>query len=495
MKKFLSILTCACITISSTGLSHYTLAANAKTDTSNHNIVLDTAKFVGSGVSSMFGSFFKGIALVAGYVVPVMGISFFNEMYNSYKAKSNCGTIETITDPVEVVKILDEYLQSVKGQDSAKEKIRKFVINLVDERNKRISGTSKKRGANLIYLVGPSGVGKSLTAEILTKVLTGKDSKPYIVEPSDIDKESKKASVVDQLFGMRTKKMNNSEYYEMSPLLTQLKSTPNMVVIINEYDKLHTKDLDEKLRTMLDQGYVKVNGEVIDCSRATFTITSNESLGSITKAEHNDDGSGSRTYVEHDKAFLNRINFIIFDNLNREEYKKIAQTPCDDLQKHYYQSYGFYVDFGNSVEKIAELTEKINQGARPIQSFIDSINKTILTDVVLKESGNRNYVGKVYRVSYDESKQDFVVNELVNSDNEETKSPDLNKPNQVSATNELEDSVNESVNEEVKTTDESKQDEETKLPDLNKPNQVSATNELANSASEEVKTTEVAAAA
>ena len=99
------------------------------------------------------------------------------------------------------------------------------------------------------------------------------------------------------------------------------------------------------------------------------------------------------------------------------------------------------------------MTEKINQGARPIQSFIDSINKTILTDVVLKESGNRNYVGKVYRVSYDESKQDFVVNELVNSDNEETKSPDLNKPNQVSATNELEDSVNESVNEEVKTTE------------------------------------------
>ena len=37
--------------------------------------------------------------------------------------------------------------------------------------------------------------------------------------------------------------------------------------------------------------------------------------------------------------------------------------------------------------------------------------------------------------------------------------------------------------------------EETKLPDLNKPNQVSATNELADSASEEVKTTEVAAAA
>ena len=83
----------------------------------------------------------------------------------------------------------------------------------------------------------------------------------------------------------------------------------------------------------------------------------------------------------------------------------------------------------------------------------------------------------------------------MNSDNEETKSPDLNKPNQVSATNELEDSVNESVNEEVKTTDESKQDEETKLPDLNKPNQVSATNELSDSASEEVKTTEVAAAA
>ena len=420
MKKLLAAIMCICLITSSIGIS--VSAANESDD--NHTdetlisyllkpipYLLKPVFWAGSLIDSAAKATAYSIGMASPILIMIL-VNKFSELYKTHQARANCGTIDPVRDPILVINKLDSYLKNVKGQEKAKEKLRNFVINLVDERNKKLSGISKKKGANLIYFVGPSGVGKSLSAEILTKVITGNNSLPYIIEPSDIDKESKKSSVVEQLFGMRTKKINNSEYYELSPLLLQLKATPNMVVIINEYDKLQTKDLDEKLRTILDQGYVKVNGETIDCSHATFIITSNESLGSISKGAHEDDGTGSRTYVEHDKAFLNRIKFINFENLSFEQYKEIAQAPCADLQKNYLASYKIFVDFNDAIERIADLTEKLNQGARPIQDFVDKLNEKILTEVILKNSKDRNYEGKTYKVSYDESREDFVVNEI-----------------------------------------------------------------------------------
>lgn len=341
--------------------------------------------------------------------------NFIKEYFGSY-FNTTCGNIEEVVDPIEAIRRLDKYLETIKGQDEAKAELRRFVLNLIDDKNQRLKGLSKKKGANIIYLVGPSGVGKSMSAETLTKVLTGDNSKPYIVEPSDIDKESKKASVVDQLFGMRTRKVNMNEIYEKSPLVAQVQATPNMVLIINEYDKMCTKELDEKLRTIADHGYVNVNGEMVDFSKVTIIITSNEDLGSVTKTEHKDDGTGSRTQVEHDKAFLNRLKIVDFKNLSAKDYVEIEKPLFELLQQRYLSDYNVLVTFEDGLlEKVAKLVEQKNQGARPIQTFIDNINDKLLTDVILKGSNDKSYIGKTVNISLKEdgNNSNFILNETI----------------------------------------------------------------------------------
>ena len=205
-----------------------------------------------------------------------------------------------------------------------------------------------------------------------------------------------------------------NEIYEKSPLIAQIQSTPNMVLIINEYDKMCTKELDEKLRTIVDHGYINVNGEKIDCSRLTIIITSNEDLGSVTKAAHQDDGTGSRTQVEHDKAFLNRLKIIEFNNLSAKDYVEIEKPHFELLQQRYLNDYNVFITFEDGLlEKVAKLVEQKNQGARPIQGFIDTINDKLLTDVILKGAKDKSYKGKTINVSLNEDgdNSNFVLTE------------------------------------------------------------------------------------
>jgi len=366
-------------------------------------------------VGTSLGAFFGNVPnLLMGALLTVsLYNSFIKDFFNSFFNK-NCGDIEEVTDPIEAIEKFDKYLEPIKAQVKPKHELRRFALNTIDEKNQRIRGLSNRKGAYIIYLVGPSGVGKSMSAEALTKVLTGSDSKPYIVEPSDIDGSSTKATVVDQLFGMRTKKVQMSEMYEKSPLVKQVQATPNMVLLINEYDKMCNKDLDEKLRTIADHGYINVNGEMVDFSKVTIIITSNEDLGSMKKTEHKDDGTGSRTQIEHDKAFLNRLNIIEFENLTAKDYVEIEKPRFSDLQQRYVSDYNVFVTFEDGLlEKVAKLVEQKNEGARPIQRFIDNINDKLLTDVILKGSKDRSYMGKSINVSLNEDGENssFVLSE------------------------------------------------------------------------------------
>lgn len=367
------------------------------------------------GASGAMSSVFSILGIIVASNVIQTGFNW----YHNFVARKNCGYIDRLAEPMEALEKFDTYLSAIKGQKKAKEKLRKIVLSIVDEDKKRrlFSKNGFNYGARIIYMIGPSGVGKSYSADALTKVLTGKDSKPYIIEASDIDRQSD-VSPADQLFGMRTKKVSNSEIYECSPLINQLKATPKMVVLINEYDKMHTPDLDERLRTAMDQGYFNVNGEKIDCSQAIFIITSNESSVFVEggnqqfDADKIDDGTGSRTFVKHDKAFFNRVKLVEFDNLDKEAYKEIAAIPFSDLVERYKSEYGITLDLKNTLDEVAAKTEEINKGARPIYEMVDNLNEEILSSVVLKGAHGEQYRNKSYSISYDKIKDNFRIRQI-----------------------------------------------------------------------------------
>ena len=365
--------------------------------------------WLGSRISSIFNSYAFNTLLIFG------GWSFLSNLYKSYQAKKEAGKVETPIDPVTSMHLLDMHLASVKGQEKAKKAIRQAVLNIVDKNSQFALRKNSKRagaGATVIYMIGPSGVGKTMIADICRVVLAGSGATPLVIEASDIDRRSR-MSPVEQLFGMRTKRtQNGGETYEYSPIIQRLKAVPNTVVIINEYDKVHSPDLDEKLRTIMDQGYINVNGEKIDCSAATFIITSNESSASANKGNLeialDDDGTGSRTFISHDKSFLNRVKLIELENLSAKEYKEIAMRPFAELAARYHHQYGIDLAFGNTLDTLAQKVEELNRGARPIFNYVESLNDKLLNEVVLNNLNNTSKRIKL-AVSFDKEQDDFIL--------------------------------------------------------------------------------------
>ena len=356
------------------------------------------------------GSF---VTLLIGMEVFRMGRQF----YQNFKTKLEAGKIEKPVDPVVAMQLLDILMTQLKGQEKAKQQIKSMVLNIVDKNAQFLRHNDGKKagpGANVIYMVGPSGVGKSFSADMIRKVLSGFNAEPFVIEASDIDKQSR-SSAVEQLFGMKSRRVSNSEVYEYAPFIQRIKAIPNTVVVINEYDKMHTPELDEKLRTIMDQGYINVNGEKIDCSAATFIITSNESSGSVNKGngelDRKDDGTGSRTFINHDKAFLNRIKLIEFDNLSAEQYEEIAALPFAELAARYKEQYGIVIDLNGTIRDVAQKVAELNKGARPIFTYRDELNDRLLNEVVLRNLNAHN--GEVkYKVSFDKVANKFNLTNL-----------------------------------------------------------------------------------
>ena len=361
------------------------------------------------GIFNRLMSMFFGQSSFVTILFAMQAVGMVRQYYQNFKTKMEAGKIEKPIDPVATMQILDMLMENVKGQEKAKQQIRSMVLNIVDKNAQFMAVNNSKKagpGASVIYMVGPSGVGKSFSADIIRKVLSGFNAEPFVIEASDIDKQSK-SSAVEQLFGMKIRRVSNSEVYEYAPFIQRIKAIPNTVVIINEYDKMHSPELDEKLRTIMDQGYINVNGEKIDCSAATFIITSNESYGSVNKGNNEfddvDDGTGSRTFINHDKAFLNRIKLIEFYYLSAFDYKQIATVPFAQLAARYKVQYGINLDLNGTIDAVAQRVEELNKGARPIFTYLESLNDKLLNEVVLQKlnSGSRNIK---YRVSFENDK-------------------------------------------------------------------------------------------
>lgn len=348
------------------------------------------------------------------------GIGYLYKLYHSHKYKKSLGTIEVTKNPIESLKMFDMLTSAVVGQEEALETCKKFVLSLQDAFT-----NGRDASKRVLYLYGPSGVGKSMLSEILTKSITGINSKPVVIEPSDIDFQSK-VSPCDQIFGIKTAKLVDKEINLASPFVQRLlanKNTP-MVVIINEFDKFDNdtrRMLEEKIRTIVDHGHLNVNGEKNDCSKVVFIITSNESSNSIkggnqsqTELKDHDDGTGSRTIVKHDESFLNRTIPIEFKNLDKMDYLKILLKPFKIWQIKFQREYGVILDIDNMLYDVACKVEEINKGARPIFEMVDSLNEKVLTEVVLKNFDGQKYRGRGYKVSFDKANNKFELKEILN---------------------------------------------------------------------------------
>ncbi|MBR1779461.1 MAG: AAA family ATPase [Clostridia bacterium] len=306
-------------------------------------------------------------------------------------------------------------LQELKGQENAKKEITKIVSGIAHNKNQAAFNKEEYSHGDVIYILGPSGVGKTFVSLRIAYALSNHE--PFIISASEVDLQNKD-TVIDQLF-------NFDDYYfgygasikECKRLVKYLKNHKGGVVIINEYDKMWSPALDEVLRTITDQGIINIRGQTIYCKGTTFIITSNECTQAIesgnqdliSDAKEIDDGTGSRTnLVKHDRSFLNRVKKVIFENLTEEDYENIAKNEYGEKFKNYWKDFAnIDLNMESIYSHIAKKAVKENKGSRIINSVMDGLTKELAE---FTEENNRKGQEPInVCVSYDEDADKFSL--------------------------------------------------------------------------------------
>lgn len=242
----------------------------------------------------------------------------------------------------------------IYGQDRAKRQCKAALSGCLEN----IYGNPSEIRGNVVYMIGPSGVGKTTMVKALANAFLKHSEKSCLfLDSNSINNEQ---TLGEQLFKTTTKSVNlkkdknfrnlwgtldikeNGEgSYDIrvaSRILQHIFNYCDCIVIIDEYDKMkqacrpadaledyEDRTADEIIKSISDRGEYDVGNNKIDCRKTLFFITSNE-----TKEElYSNFGYNGST-----GGGVQRINVIEFDKLNLDCCKRIIDDVIKKVKQN-----------------------------------------------------------------------------------------------------------------------------------------------------------------
>lgn len=316
-------------------------------------------------------------------------------------------------NPKEISKNLNKSFKKIKGQKNAKKQIKDFISAMLENFDPNSNSAVK---GNVLYLSGPSGVGKSYIVQLISEsILKRPKDDLFRVDPARMSGGSRGGHVDDVLNntyesneGMRAYSLAN---VETSTLPVFLASHPQGIVWLDEYDKYsQPTNFDEQLRSILDCGLFVFNGNTMDCSKILFIITSNEVREALdnrydaikqdksqTDNEQIDNNSDGSTYVNHRRCLLNRFKPVMFEKLKDENLNEIATSFLKEKLAYFKEKYGFNIEINeNVVTNMVSYAKYSNKQARGITFDLD----TLLTSEVTRHAYDDDLSTTTFELSY-----------------------------------------------------------------------------------------------
>lgn len=282
-------------------------------------------------------------------------------------------------ESVRLLNIEDELAGKVIGQDEAIKKIAKSI------RRNRVGLKDPNRPIGSFIFLGPTGVGKTYLAKVLSKYLFDTDDALIRIDMS----EYMEKFAVSRLIGAPPGYVG---YEEGGQLTEKVRRKPFSIVLLDEIEKAHP-DVFHLLLQVLDDGQLTDSlGRKVDFKNTIIIMTSNigtrqlkefgTGVGFATSSKESSKAGYAKSVLENalKKAFapefLNRVDdVIIFNNLEKEEIHKIIDIELSGVFMRLNEK-GISLKLTNEARDfIIEKGWDPNYGARPlkraIQKFIE----------------------------------------------------------------------------------------------------------------------------
>ncbi|MHB8261406.1 MAG: ATP-dependent Clp protease ATP-binding subunit [Bacteroidia bacterium] len=313
-------------------------------------------------------------------------------------------------ETAKLVNMGQELKDKVIGQDEAVIKVVKAI-----QRNRVGLKDPNKPIGSFIFL-GPTGVGKTQLAKVLSKYLFDNDDALIRIDMS----EYMEKFAVTRLIGAPPGYVG---YEEGGQLTEKVRRRPYAVVLLDEIEKAHP-DVFNMLLQVLDDGLLTDSlGRKIDFKNTIVIMTSNigsrqlkdfgQGVGFGTQAKSDNVDGHSKGVIENalKKAFapefLNRIDdVVIFNPLSKEGIHKIIDIELKSLYGRINQL-GYHIKLTDAAKDyIEEKGYDPQYGARPLKRAIQKYVEDPLAEEMIK---NPISEGDTIEINYDKTKKEIVV--------------------------------------------------------------------------------------
>jgi len=245
--------------------------------------------------------------------------------------------------------------------------------------------------------IGPSGIGKTYTAKILSQVLF---DKPDALIKIDMSEFSEKFNI-SKLIGAPAGYVG---YKESGKLTDAVKRNPNSIVLFDEIEKAHP-DIFNLLLQILDEGHITdAVGKKINFKNTIIIMTSNlgtEKLNKLIGFDKDNQTEDDLTLEAEVKKFfrpefINRLDkIIIFNKLTEKDLAKIARIELAKLQERL-EKQNIKLEFEPKIiGYLIKTNYREDQGARFIKQNIEELIANPLSEKIFQSADHKNLKIKI----------------------------------------------------------------------------------------------------
>lgn len=271
------------------------------------------------------------------------------------------------TDTAKIRNLKESLLTNIIGQNETIEKVIKTLqLGILGIRD-------PKRPLCSFLFCGPSGTGKTLTAQLLAKYYYGSEKAIIRINMGEMDEHSKVT-----LLGSHRGTVG---YDEPTPF-DELATRPASVVLLDEVEKADPKIFDIILNAIGEEGYIALNnGKEISFRQSIVILTSNigtkdlqtkgDGMGFNKAVGEEKKKSDSNTVMKAIKKFfrpefLNRLTGIsVFNELNQDDMYKIFDLELAKINNRMSES-GYVIEVTDKMKEFIVKSVDTKYGARDL---------------------------------------------------------------------------------------------------------------------------------